>query len=78
VTKYNLIPFLPILTAKDHHPEQENDGSAVENIETGKPVQVEVAILLDDNDRAQYAPNDAAVRCPWRLPGANPKSSSPR
>ncbi len=43
----------------------------IENIEMGKPVQVEVAVLLDgDNELSavRAAANDAAASCPWRLP----------
>lgn len=43
----------------------------IENIEMDKPVQMEVAILLDgENDltTVRAAADAAAQRCPWRLP----------
>lgn len=49
---------------------------AIENIEMGKPVQVEVALLLDgDNDlgTVRAAVNSAARRCPWLVAEREPE-----
>ncbi len=44
---------------------------AIENIENGVDVQVEIALLVDSNTNlsaVRAAADAAAVRCPWRLP----------